>query len=168
MHKARPAGLSVMRADLDAATTTSVDAHEAQWRAGVNRQAQPQAGSHQLAASRAAAAKRKVNAMSGAEKEAAQRRNADRRNEVKRAKRAAAKAAEATEAAAAAEAEKLDAAEEELEDELQEELELRILERWGEAFLDDSSTRENVELQLRTEGYGAEQTDDGRRWYGLP
>ena len=30
-------GVSVMRADLDAATSTSTDAHEAQWRAGVNR-----------------------------------------------------------------------------------------------------------------------------------
>ena len=91
-----------MRTDLDAATSMSADAHEAQWRAGVNRQAQPQAGSHQLAASRAAAAKRKANTISGAEKDAAQRRNAQRRNEAKRAKRAAAKAAGAAEAAAAA------------------------------------------------------------------
>ena len=91
-----------MRADLDAATSMSADAHEAQWRAGVNRQAQPQAGSHQLAASRAAAAKRKANTIYGAAEDAAQRRNAQRRNEAKRAKRAAAKAAGAAEAAAAA------------------------------------------------------------------
>ena len=98
--------LSVMRHDLDAATSTMVDVHEAQWRAGVNRQAQPEAVSHQLAASRAAAAKRKANAMTGEDKAAAQRRNADKRNEAKRAKRAAANAAaaEATEATAASDA----------------------------------------------------------------
>ena len=38
-------GISVMRADLDASTSTEVDAHEAQWRAGVNRQARPDAPS---------------------------------------------------------------------------------------------------------------------------
>ena len=51
MAKAASSGLSVMRHDLDAVTSTSVDVHEAQWRAGVNRQAQPEAVSHQLAAS---------------------------------------------------------------------------------------------------------------------
>ena len=37
-------GISVMRSDLDASTSTEVDAHdhEAQWRAGVNRQARPE------------------------------------------------------------------------------------------------------------------------------
>ena len=89
------AGVSVTRVDLGAATSTSVDMHEAQWRAGVNRQAQPAAGSHQLAASEAAAAKRKAGAMSGDEKAAAQRLNADRRNAAKRAKRAAAAAVQA-------------------------------------------------------------------------
>ena len=48
--RAASSGLSVMRHDLDAATSTTVDVHEAQWRAGVNRQAQPEAVSHQLAA----------------------------------------------------------------------------------------------------------------------
>jgi hypothetical protein len=44
---------SVMRAELDAATSSSVvsaasvDMQEAQWRAGVNRQAQPEAAAHQ-------------------------------------------------------------------------------------------------------------------------
>ena len=57
----------------------------------------------------AAAAKRKANAMTGEDKAAAQRRNADKRNEAKRAKRAAANAAaaeatEATEATAASDA----------------------------------------------------------------
>ena len=41
------AGVSVMRAELDAATSSSVDMQEAQWRAGVNRQAQPEAAAHQ-------------------------------------------------------------------------------------------------------------------------
>ena len=86
MSKAGP-GLSVMRADLDAATSTSADVHEAQWRAGVNRQAQPQAAAHQKAAgenrqaqpeaaahqhaaSIAAAAKRTASAMSPDERKA--------------------------------------------------------------------------------------------------
>lgn len=88
MAKASSDGVSVIRVDLDASTSTAADVQEAQWRAGVNRQAQPGAISHQKAASQAAAAKRKAKAMSGAEKEAADRRNADRRNEAKRAKRA--------------------------------------------------------------------------------
>ena len=70
-------GLSVMRADLDAATSTSADVQEAQWRAGVNRQAQPGAALHQHAASAAAAAKRVATAMTGDEKEAAERCRAD-------------------------------------------------------------------------------------------
>ena len=52
-------GISVMRSDLDASTSTEVDAHEAQWRAGVNRQARPDAASQRRAASLAAAAKRR-------------------------------------------------------------------------------------------------------------
>ena len=51
--------VSVMRSDLDASTSTEVDAHEAQWRAGVNRQARPDAASQRRAASLAAAAKRR-------------------------------------------------------------------------------------------------------------
>jgi len=84
-------GLSVMRADLDASTSTSADMHEAQWRAGVNRQAQPDALSHQHVASRAAADKRQASAMTCEEKAAADRVNADRRNAAKRAKRGSGK-----------------------------------------------------------------------------
>ena len=69
--------------------------NEAQWRAGINRQLQPDAASHQLAASRAAAVKRTATALNSAEKAAAERRRADRRNESKRARRAEAKQAEA-------------------------------------------------------------------------
>ena len=46
---------------------------------GINRQLRPDAPSHQLAASRAAAAKRKATAMAGEEKAAADRARADRR-----------------------------------------------------------------------------------------
>ena len=79
--------VSVMRANIGAATSTVVDVNEAQWRAGVNRQAQPQSISHQQAASQAAAAKRKANAASGQAKEEAERQWAVRRNAAKRAKR---------------------------------------------------------------------------------
>ena len=95
MAKAGSDGISVMRAELDAATSTSADAHEARWRAGVNRQAQLAAASHQHAASQAAASKRKAMAKIGEEKAAAERRRADRRNEGKRARRAEAAQAEA-------------------------------------------------------------------------
>merc|ERR1712054_185000 len=81
---ARP-GASIMSADLDdLATSTSIDVQEAQWRAGVNRQAQPEAQSHQVAAALALGAKRKSNAMT-AEQRAANR------NAGKRARYAAAK-----------------------------------------------------------------------------
>ena len=50
MSKAGSSGVSVMRADLDAVTSTSADAQEAQWRAGANRQAQPGAAAHQASA----------------------------------------------------------------------------------------------------------------------
>ena len=82
MAKSGCSGVSVMRAELDATTTTEVDTHEAQWRAGVNRQAQPEAASRissEQAASRAAAAKRQADAMSAEEKVEAERRRADRR-----------------------------------------------------------------------------------------
>ena len=54
-------GISVMRSDFDASTSTEVDAHEAQWRAGVNRQARPDAASQRRAASLAAAAQAAVD-----------------------------------------------------------------------------------------------------------
>lgn len=78
----RPSGTSVMRVNLDAATSTSIDGQEAQWRAGVNRQAQPHARAHQVAASQAAAAKRTANAMPAYErlaKRAAARQEARKR-----------------------------------------------------------------------------------------
>lgn len=63
-------GTSVMRADLAAATSTSFDVHEAQWRSGANRQARPDAVSHQHAASQAAARKRSANAIPETERKA--------------------------------------------------------------------------------------------------
>ena len=73
-------GMSIMRAELDATTSTSLDTHEAQWRAGVNRQAQPDAHAQRVAAACAAAAKRTANAMSVDERR-------QRRAESKRAAR---------------------------------------------------------------------------------
>ena len=52
-------GVSVMRSDLDASTSTEVDAHEAHWRAGVNRQARPDAPLAKAGGVMAAAAKRR-------------------------------------------------------------------------------------------------------------
>ena len=95
-------GVSVMRADIGAATSTSVDVHEAQWRAGVNRQAREDAAAHQRAAAQALGRKRRASAMTADEKEEADRRNADRRNDAKRAKRAAAKGRHAAESTAVA------------------------------------------------------------------
>jgi hypothetical protein len=74
----------------DDATQAAVQ--ELQWRAGVNRQSQPAAHEHQLAASKAAAAKRTANAMSPKERLA--KRNARARESY------AQKVAECTAAAA--------------------------------------------------------------------
>ena len=52
------------------APETTVASQEGHWRAGVNRQAQPAAQAHQLAASQAAASKRKEHAMSDVERKA--------------------------------------------------------------------------------------------------
>lgn len=71
---------------------------ESRWRAGVNRQARPDAHEHQAAAARALGEKRKANAMPKEERDA-------RRNEAKRAKRAEAKEREAAAAKEAAERE---------------------------------------------------------------
>ena len=55
---------------------------EGQWRAGVNRQSQPAAHAHQMAASKAAAAKRKATAMSHVERLAKdKKRKAEAREE---------------------------------------------------------------------------------------
>ena len=79
----------------DVATATTMCTNEAQWRAGVNRQARPDAHEHQVAAALALGKKRKAKAMSEEERAA-------RRNEGKRAKRAEAKQREEAEARAAA------------------------------------------------------------------
>ena len=70
---------------------TQAAADESQWRAGVNRQSQPTAHEHQLAASKAAAAKRTANAMP-----------AEERKEKRAARRREVTAQKATEHAAAA------------------------------------------------------------------
>lgn len=71
-------------------------ADESRWRAGVNRQARPDAVQHQVAAARALGEKRKAHAMPKEERDA-------RRNEAKRLKRAEEKQREAAAAKEAAE-----------------------------------------------------------------
>jgi hypothetical protein len=80
---------------------TQAAADESQWRAGVNRQSQPTAHEHQLAASKAAAAKRTANAMPAEERK---EKRAARRREVtaQKATERAAAAGLARQAAAAA------------------------------------------------------------------
>jgi len=68
--------------DDEATVVSSIE--EAQWRAGVNRQAQAGVVQHQINASHAAAQKRTLAAE---EKAAADKRNADKRNAAKRLKR---------------------------------------------------------------------------------
>ena len=75
---------------------TQATTQESRWRAGVDRQAQPQAQQHQRAASQAAAAKRKAEAMP---EEEVKRRAAAHKREV-RAKEKAEKEAAAAAAAA--------------------------------------------------------------------
>ena len=70
-------------------------ADESRWRAGVNRQARPDAHEHQVAAARALAGKRKASAMSKEERDA-------RRNEGKRTRRADEKQRETAERETAA------------------------------------------------------------------
>eukprot|EP00966_Prymnesium_polylepis_P106784 2472037-Prymnesium_polylepis.1 len=84
---------------------TQATAQESRWRAGVNRQAQPMASLHQHAASMAAAAKRKANAMP---EEEAKRRKADHKKEVRAQQKAEHVAVAAAAAAAAAAARVLD------------------------------------------------------------
>ena len=91
---ARVGGLSVMRVDLEQATSTEFDAHEAQSRAGLNRQAQNDAHDHQVAASRAAALKRKAEAMSEQErkqKDAGRKQKSRAEDAAKRSEAAAAR-----------------------------------------------------------------------------
>jgi hypothetical protein len=84
--------------DDDASQATTQDSH---WRAGVNRQAQPQAQQHQLTASQAAGAKRTANAMSTDERKAKRAAHAREVRAQQAAERATAAAAARAEAAAA-------------------------------------------------------------------
>ena len=61
---------AVLAEDDDATQATT---QHSRWRAGVNRQSQPQAQQHQIAASQAAAAKRTANAMHEEERKAKQK-----------------------------------------------------------------------------------------------
>ena len=78
---------------------TQATTQESRWRAGVNRQAQPQARQHQRAASQAATAKRKAEAMP---EEEVKRRAAAHKKEVRAKEKAEKEAAAAATAAAAA------------------------------------------------------------------
>jgi selenocysteine-specific translation elongation factor len=94
-----PVALPAGGVEVDARTVTTVQ--ESRWLAGVNRQMQPTANLHQRAASQAAAAKRKAEAMSEAE---AKQRKADHKKEVRaqqKTERVAAAAAAAAATAAA-------------------------------------------------------------------
>jgi len=85
-----------MHLDLDElVTSTDAGVHEQQWRGGSSRQLQPGALAHQVAASQAAAEKRKAAAMPQEERDA-------KRNAAKRAKRAAGAHEEAERKAAVA------------------------------------------------------------------
>lgn len=165
---APPTAAAAATADADAADDdeTQVTTQETRWRTGVNRQARPDAQAHQVAASRAAAEKRKANAMTPEQR--LEKRAADKRRRIAE-KKAAQEAASAgdTEAMAAFEAaeREADAA---LEEELEVELEERISECFGEKYVMDTRTRETIELELRAEGYGADRSDDGRQKYSLP
>ena len=98
---------------------------------------------------------------------AARLRNFAARLHVKKKAAQAAAAAGDVEAVAAVEAAEREA-DEALEEELDAELQERICERFGEAWLMDTHTRQTIELELRTEGYGADRSDDGRQVYSLP
>ena len=172
MSKPVAAGVSVMRADLDAATSTSADVQEAQWRSGVNRQALPDAASHQQAASRAAADKRKATAMSGQEKAAAERRWVDHRNAAKRAKRAAATAVAEAAATAAAANDSSSSDSEDSSSEQQPDLdELNdMLETAGHDAIDDDEYDAFGEwcmrrgAEMHEESYADWYASDGQRW----
>ena len=68
MTKAGCSGVSVMRAELDASTSTAMDTGEAQWRAGANRQAQPDAASDEDGGKQFHA-EREMDAWSGSEED---------------------------------------------------------------------------------------------------
>ena len=43
-----------------------------------------------------------------------------------------------------------------------------MIERSGSPLLEDTGTREALELELRADGYGAARGDDGPQVYSLP
>ena len=99
-HKAPPAA-----SDDDDAATAPISSREAQCRAGVLRQLRPDAHDHQVAASKAASAKRSAGAMSKEERQAKRAKHMKEVRERQRAARtvAAAEAAVAEPSAAVAE-----------------------------------------------------------------
>ena len=90
---------AVLAEDDDDATQATTQ--DSRWRAGVNRQSQPQAQQHQIAASQAAAAKRTANAMPKEERNAKRAARARELYAKQVGERAAAAEAAAAEAAAA-------------------------------------------------------------------
>ena len=109
----RAAGKAVMDDDTDDAATAPLSGRDAQWQAGVRRQALPDARQHQFAASQAAAAKRSAEAMSKEERQAKRRKHAKEVRERQRAERDAAAAQPATAQPAAAQPAAAQSAEEE-------------------------------------------------------
>ena len=101
----RAAGKAVAPAistdDDDDAATAPLTGRDAQWQAGVRRQALPDAQQQRIAASAAAAAKRSANAMPEDERKAKRRKHAKEVRERQRAERAAVAESAAAEPAAA-------------------------------------------------------------------
>ena len=88
------AELTAVASDDDDAATAPISGREAQSRAGVLRQLRPDAQEHQVAASKAAVAKRSAGAMSKEERQAKRARHMKEVRERQRAARAATAAAE--------------------------------------------------------------------------
>ena len=165
------------------AAEDAAPAQHSRRRAGVIRQAQPEAPGHQLAASHAAAEKRKANKMTPMERRAKRAADEKRRWHEKRkaTREAAAKVSMASEDTekdpamviaslldelVAEVAEVAEVRDEVDEGELQEELEKLLIARCGSPLLEDTGTREA--LELRADGYGAARGDDGPQVYRLP
>ena len=188
-HPARIYMVPLGKERAPAPSTTSSAAEDAapaqhsRRRAGVIRQAQPEAPGHQLAASHAAAEKRKANKMTPMERRAKRAADEKRRWHEKRkaTREAAAKFSMASEDTekdpamviaslldelVAEVAEVAEVRDEVDEGELQEELEKLLIARCGSPLLEDTGTREA--LELRADGYGAARGDDGPQVYRLP
>jgi hypothetical protein len=95
-HRKQRAAADDFEDDVEDDDATQATTQDSRWRAGVNRQAQPEAHEHQVAASQAAGAKRQANAMS---KEERNKRAKMHMREVRDAQAAAALAAAAINAA---------------------------------------------------------------------